>query len=189
MVGFVFLVSACGEVVSVASSCQDYCDRITATCVDEFEQYPSADVCVRYCEERAALPAGREGDETGNSVSCRFTHTGFAEENPPESLATHCGHAGPTGGDLCGSWCTNYCHLALLNCPELFDSEQAFCQSECEAAITAIPVNGGPADTEGDTIQCRLTHLGLAGGEEATRPEHCAAASLDDSTRCVDGGA
>lgn len=185
VLGPVFVGAACSPVTTPSSSCQDYCNLITSTCTGEFEQYPSADVCIRYCEERAALPAGEEDEEEGNTISCRFAHTGYAQENPPQSLSTHCPHAGPTGGDLCGSWCENYCHLALLNCPELFDQERAFCESECEARIEAIPKAGRVNDTEGNTIQCRLNHLGLAGGEEATRLEHCEAARFENSTSCV----
>ena len=47
------------------------------------------------------------GDTTGNTIGCRLYHAGAAAADP----VLHCPHAGPTGGNVCGSWCDNYCQL------------------------------------------------------------------------------
>jgi hypothetical protein len=68
-----------------------------------------------------ALPAGNEGDTTGNSLACRAYHAFAAGMSP----ATHCGHAGPTGGDInpqdqspgpCGEACDSFCTVAVGVC-------------------------------------------------------------------------
>lgn len=185
-IAIVLAAAACGTVSEkVDPTCGEYCEAITATCTGNSSQYASEEVCNIFCRDELAFPVGEPEVQSGNSVNCRLTHTGFASRNPPDSLVTHCPHAGPTGGNTCGTWCENYCHAAVLNCSShLFDGELAECLNVCGAELANVGQDGATGDTSGNTIQCRLTYLALAGGEAGERPDNCAAASFTDSTEC-----
>jgi len=152
-----------------APTCSAYCAKIAMNCTagsgdaGGHAQYMDSASCNTYCTTAAAWPAGMTGDTSGNTIGCRLYHAGAAAADP----TTHCPHAGPTGGDVCGSWCDNYCQLMAKNCTganAVYDA--ATCMSKC----TTIPTSGQPNDTTGNTIQCRIYHLGAA----ATDPVlHC----------------
>jgi len=127
-------------------------------------QYASLAACNAYCTTQAAWTAGTSGDMSGNTVGCRLYHATAAASDP----ATHCPHAGPTGGNVCGSWCENYCQLMAKNCTganAVYDA--ATCMTKCQT----IPTSGMPNDAAGNTVQCRIYHLGAPA---ATDPAmHC----------------
>src|SRR5262249_1940616 len=97
-------------------TCAEYCAKVQMTCGNDDggtnAQYPSAGACQPYCSMVAAWPAGATGAMDGNTVACRSYHAGAAAADP----VVHCPHAGPTGGNLCGTWCENYCYLMAKNC-------------------------------------------------------------------------
>lgn len=159
-------VAADMAVAGGGPTCADYCAKIETTCVDDdggaaFAQYPSTAACLSYCASAAGWPAGMTGATTGNTIACRLYHAGAAAADP----MTHCPHAGPTGGNICGSWCENYCQLMARNCTganSVYDA--ATCMSKC----AMIPTNGAANDSAGNTVQCRITQLGLAASDPAT---------------------
>ncbi len=89
---------------------------VTSSCADDNAQYVDFDDCKHHCVTSAALPLGEIADTDGNSVACRTYHAIVASSDPGNAEAIHCPHAGPSGANVCGSWCENYCHLALTNC-------------------------------------------------------------------------
>jgi hypothetical protein len=152
-----------------APTCSAYCAKIQMNCTAASgdaggnAQYMDAATCNSYCTTAAGWPAGTTGDTSGNTIGCRLYHAGAAAADP----VLHCPHAGPTGGNVCGSYCENYCQLMAKNCTganAVYDA--ATCMSKC----TTIPTSGQVNDTAGNTIQCRIYHLGAA----ATDPVlHC----------------
>ena len=163
-------------------SCADYCTIITANCQGADAQYADADACVAYCETQAALPVGASSDTAGNTVGCRMYHAGVAGMGEP---GVHCPHAGPSGGDVCGTWCDNYCHLSGLNCigDDTLYSDNAECLTGCDA----FAADGAPGDTEGDSVQCRIYHLGVAGSEaDGSAALHCPHGSADGDGVCAE---
>ena len=74
--------------------CPAFCAGIMLTCTGPNEQWASAADCEVDC---GTWPLGTEGDTTGNSLACRGYHLSVAMTDP----ATHCPHAGPTGGGVC----------------------------------------------------------------------------------------
>lgn len=143
-----------------APTCENYCATIQASCTD-VPQYPSEQACVAYCKDFGKIPVGAAEDMSGNTVGCRTYHATVAVLQNNQAL--HCPHAGPSGGDVCGSWCENYCYLAQLNCTgsnQLFADEQT-----CLDTCAQMPANGHANDESGDTIQCRIHFLGLANTE------------------------
>jgi hypothetical protein len=120
----------------VSSDCAAYCAVIAANCAGSNEQYAELPSCMGVC---ATFPPGQDGDTAGNSLACRAYHATAAKMDP----ATHCGHAGPTGGDLnpqdqaagpCGDGCEAFCNTALNVCT---GTNQAFndladCLAQCK---------------------------------------------------------
>jgi hypothetical protein len=161
-----------------ALSCTSYCTTIMDACGDT-PQYANQRGCEDHCTSYAGLPLGNEGEQSGNTVACRLYHATVASATTPE---LHCPHAGPTGGNVCGSWCENYCFLALRNCPMLFgDGGEERCQQECGQ----IPDDGESGDQSGDTVQCRMHYLGLAGTEPPlSAMTFCPAGQPFDSPEC-----
>lgn len=146
-----------------APTCENYCAEIQASCTD-VPQYANESACVAYCKDFGKIPIGTAEDMSGNTVGCRTYHATVAVLQNDQPL--HCPHAGPSGGDVCGTWCENYCHLAMQNCTgsvALYSSDQ-----ECFTACNQIAKDGKANDTSGDTIQCRIHHLGLAATEPPT---------------------
>jgi len=88
------------------------------------------------------------------------------------------------GGVGCGpsfsDECVEYCDLADANCTggaSLFAT-----RSECFEACENYNTGGVDGSTDGDTLQCRLTHLGLAQNAPA---QHCPHAGPDGAGVCV----
>lgn len=153
-----------------APTCAAYCSKIQMNCTagsgdaGSNAQYMDAATCNTYCTMAAAWPAGTAADTSGNTIGCRLYHATAAAAN----ATVHCPHAGPTGGGVCGSYCDNYCQLMAKNCTganAVYDA--ATCMTKC----MTIPTNGQPNDTSGNTIQCRIYHLGAAAADPAL---HCA---------------
>ena len=84
------------------TACSDYCTDIMATCTGDNAQYASNDECLSSCSGFST--AGADGDTSGDTLQCRVYHAGAAESDP----ATHCSHAGPTGGGVCVSAARTY---------------------------------------------------------------------------------
>jgi hypothetical protein len=158
--------------MSGGPTCAAYCAKIATTCTagngdgGDHSQYASTSACMSYCTTNAGWPAGTANATSGNTIACRLYHAGAAASDP----TTHCPHAGPSGGDVCGSWCENYCQLMAKNCTganAVYDA--ATCMTKC----ATIPTNGQPNDTTGNTVQCRIYHLGVAGTDAASATLHC----------------
>src|SRR2546430_1085986 len=94
-----------------APTCADYCAKIAINCTGSDggvvgnAQYASTVACQTYCTTAAGWPAGMKDATSGNTIGCRLYHATAAAADP----VFHCPHAGPTGGNLCGTWCENYC--------------------------------------------------------------------------------
>ncbi len=152
-------------------TCAAYCAKIQMSCTAgdggaSHAQYASTTACTSYCMTNAAWPAGTTADTSGNTIGCRLYHAGAAAADP----TLHCPHAGPSGGNVCGAWCDNYCQLMAKNCTganAVYDA--ATCMTKC----ATIPTNGMPNATSGNSVQCRIYHLGVAGTDAASAMLHC----------------
>ena len=164
-------------------SCEVYCEKISAACTGANAQYKDAKACNSYCSTWAKLPAGKAEAQDGNSVGCRMYHASVAATS--EALAkTHCPHAGPTGGGVCGTWCENYCALAMGNCTG--DNAIYKDAAECATACGTLSDKGVVGDSTGDSLQCRIYHLGVAGSDGDTSAKtHCAHGGKDGGGVCA----
>jgi len=160
-------------------TCAAYCAATQEACTGDNAQYSSEADCLDYCSSVAAFEMGTDDDTTGNTIGCRTYHAGVAAAADPE---IHCAHAGPTGGDACGTWCENYCHLAMTNCAD--DNALYADGAACATACDAFRTDGVVGDATGDTVQCRLYHLGTpAAGDPVT---HCGHGGEIPTDFCVD---
>jgi len=160
-------------------TCAEYCSRLTSTCVLGDVQYGGP---IGSCESYCAMqrwPAGLPGATSGNSLACRITHIGLAEASGGAEHSLHCAHAGPTGGNQCGSWCDNYCSLALQNCTGANGAGLGFTDlPSCLAACASFPSGGAVNAASGNHVQCRIFHAGAAA---STPSPHCGNAQVVSS--------
>lgn len=151
-------------------TCAQYCAKIAMTCTNgdggTHDQYAGAAAqCTQYCSTVAAWPSGTTGQTSGNTIGCRLYHAAAAASDP----TLHCPHAGPTGGNVCGTWCENYCQLMAKNCTganAVYDA--ATCMTKC----ASIPTSGQVNATGGNTVQCRIYHLGAAASNPTVHCPH-----------------
>ncbi len=88
------------------------------------------------------------------------------------------GTGGTTGSALCEDYCNAWFQKACDDAGGEAYSEQSTCMTAC-ASMT----EGTPGASSGDTIACRITHLGLAAQMDAA---HCGHAQENSTGNCVD---
>jgi hypothetical protein len=148
-------------------TCDNYCAYSAQFCPGTFEDNS---VCLNYCYQ---VPEGAWNDTAANTRGCRMYHTVAAYLT---QLPIHCKHAAPSGENYCGSWCEVYCQLALSNCVnanQLFENE-----TQCMTACALFNDKGRATDASGDSVQCRIYHLGVAGTSVNNANEHCPHANV-----------
>jgi len=149
-----------------------------------------------------AMPVGSLADTSGNSLGCRMQYALAAEvaHGSGDEIARRaaCESAALTGGGVCGSFCDNYCDLAIQTCnpvenaaysgSPLFMNSGVPSRGDCEAACATYSedVLAGVSQTEqlfgyGGTVQCRIHHLhaAMVEGQEMSNAYglHCGHAS------------
>lgn len=162
-----------GAAGAPGSPCEHYCTKTLATCTGELEVYPNEDICLALC---ATMQVGEPDDENVDTVYCRLNQA-LAAESTGEPGA-HCPFAGLGGSEVCGDNCDALCSAMLEVCPDEWASRTA-CLSDC-----AMLEDTGGYDTSqnsGNTVQCRIWHVGAA--TQALTP-HCGHAAGADP--CVE---
>ncbi|HEY5949409.1 MAG TPA: hypothetical protein VIV40_28135 [Kofleriaceae bacterium] len=151
-------------------NCQDYCTAILARCTGAVAQYSSMANCVDSC---STFEVGTAGAMMGNTLACRVTHVDLAAASP----TAHCGHAGPSGGTVCGATlCEGFCSIVTAKCPTQFPTSGG-CATICSGFSSVPPYSTA---SSGDSAECRLYHATMA----ATAPgSHCSH-TVDQSTVC-----
>ena len=160
-----------GDTMGALPSCQDYCTAIQANCTAALQQYANMQNCLDSC---ANFMVGALSDTSGNTVGCRLYH---AQQSAGGGASTHCRHAGPGGGGMCGpTICAGFCAIAPNECPTQWPA--GTCSTACAAENVAGNYSTASA---GDSIECRLYHLTMA----ATDPGgHCGHTTPQNSTAC-----
>ncbi|TVR04337.1 MAG: hypothetical protein EA398_02190 [Deltaproteobacteria bacterium] len=172
--------------VTGVPTCSDYCLLVTGEACSDTPQYTNFDVCERTCEQFAGWEAGSFDQGRGNTIGCRMNSIDLAVTNPSES-ALYCDQAGLTGGNVCGSWCDVYCELMERNCANVPNSYLP--PGECSSACAGFRTDGTPGDQRGDSVQCRIYHLTLAGNLAGSAPQdqlHCPHGRAVPNAFCVD---
>ncbi len=145
---------------ATAAECMPYCQMALANCAGMLQLYPDLDSCMKTC---AGFPSGAaDGITAGDSVQCRTYHIGVAAQDP----MLHCNHATDSGGGVCGVPCEVYCDRIAKRCPAT-----APAGAGCMDACNRYPANGQFGAQSGNTVQCRLYHVGLPAATGP--PTHC----------------
>ncbi len=147
--------------------CARYCSEVMKNCSGDVQVYESLPVCLKVCQ---ALPSGKNGERSGNSVNCRLSHAEQAGVLVGEK-ASECPAAGPGGNGVCGENCEGFCTLMAAICP-------ANLSVECGATCPSIEDLGGytSLQTSGKTLQCRLYHVSAATIDAVFHCPHAAGA-------------
>jgi hypothetical protein len=149
-----------------------------ANCTAGNAQYPTMGACMAFC---SSMPQGKPGDLSGDSVECRAYHGGAPSQSMP---ASHCSHAGPTGGDnvvtdsnpgTCGEGCEAFCNMAQATCtgPNQQWAHTVDCLADCK---TFNPIVGSYSITvspSANNFGCRVYHLSAAAAGSAGATTHC----------------
>ena len=179
-----------------------YCDLMSNYCLEEVLH--DEDFCLTFVDNAVpnAISVGSLSDASGNTLGCRIHYALEAETaeaaGDESTRRTACEKAALTGGQTCGSFCENYCDLAIQTCnlsnnveyegTALFMSGGTPSPSACETACAEFPedVLDGVSQTDqlfgyGGTVQCRIHHLQAAVVEGQENPNsyglHCGHAS------------
>jgi len=134
------------------TACENYCQTMSVTCPT---QAAASTPCAGFCS--TINPLGNITDKGQDSVDCRIYHANNANITGD---ATHCLHATPSGGGVCGALCDVYCTLAMSVCtgPLALYGNTSACQTACKVFNSS----GVPGAASGDTLQCRIYHIGAA---------------------------
>lgn len=160
-----------------------YCDLMSSYCPEEVIH--DEEFCLAFLDDAvpSAMAVGTLTDTSGDTLGCRMQYALAAEtaQGAGDETARRgaCENAALTGGQTCGTFCDNYCDLAIQVCnrtnnadytgTDLFMSGASPSRSVCESACAAFSdtVLDGISQTEqlfgyGDTVQCRIHHLQAA---------------------------
>lgn len=77
--------------------------------------------------------------------------------------------------------CSSYCTDMMATCTG--DNAQYESESACLSSCSGFATTGTDGDAAGNTLQCRVYHLGVAASDAAT---HCPHAGADGGGVCVD---
>ncbi len=155
-------------------TCAGYCDAVMLACgsTGTTSQFASKVECTSWCEDLAMWAPGKASDKAGNTVGCRTYHATLAKTDATAAVI-HCPHSGKTGGNVCGTWCDNYCGVSQMNCKQsLGYADNAACAVACAGAPAAKS-----ADNTGYTLQCMI----VQGGLSANDPTMCSSLTIGGS--------
>jgi hypothetical protein len=140
----------------MAATCSDYCATIQTNCTGANLMYGGTTTCMDVC---AKFSAGTVGSTTGNSLECRYYHSGLAAGG---GANTHCRHAGPGGDNQCGADCEGFCTIVLASCTganQQYGGSLSSCMSACAGYATSPAYVSGAS---GNNLACRLYHATIA---------------------------
>jgi hypothetical protein len=140
--------------------CASYCTAIIANCTTANLQFGDMGTCMASCND---FPKGALADMGGDTLGCRLNHAMLAHSDP----ATHCVHAGPSGGGVCGTPCMGFCDITVAACPTAYANATA-CGTAC-AQFPATPAFTANVQS-GNSASCRIYHATAA---SVTPDPHC----------------
>jgi len=169
-----------------AKVCTSYCNTIGVCTAAPVQQYPSTSQCNSYCLQGIVYEQPSTNPSLSDTLTCRNYHAGLAAA-PNASLTTHCPHAGPSGGGVCGSNCQAYCGAMNAFCggANLNSQDNILTYSTCMSLCGDLPVDSQKYSTSvtgSDSIMCRLYHV--ANNAINIPNTHCPHASLSGGSVC-----
>eukprot|EP00040_Diaphanoeca_grandis_P019366 m.102203 g.102203 ORF g.102203 m.102203 type:complete len:2059 (-) comp27392_c1_seq4:256-6432(-) len=168
--------SVSGGGVCVGATVEAFCESFVDTCTSG--DWTSASECVK---DAAALVQGEDGAFTGSTLECRAYHLGVARKG---AANVHCPHADKSGGGVCAGNPTvaEYCSELFATCDGAGFASGYDSEDDCVAKASSL-ISGQAGATGGNTLACRVYHLGIAKSVDAA--VHCPHASMDGGGVCA----
>ena len=141
---------------------------MSTNCTAANQQFVDSTACAAVC---ATYTPGMSGATGGDTLGCREYHAGLAASNP----VVHCPHASLLGGGVCAvDNCTSFCDAGLALCTgaNAAYASKAACMTAC-AGYTYNTGEAITADTDKNTLNCRVYHLQLATEGGTSLSVHC----------------
>jgi hypothetical protein len=166
---------------------QHYCDVLQYNCQSSTTlQYADAAQCLNVAQNFITNLNGTDAvndTNTKNSLGCREYHAQASKAN----AAVHCQHAGPSGGNVCGTFAQSWGIMAAAK-PCNDTGVQSLIAQVGETLLNKlIPV--GPSapyskflDNVNNSQTCRIYHLGVATIDSS----HCSHGSVEGGQSCGD---
>jgi len=164
-----------GNEVCGSDTCVNYCQQVGTTCPQDYADYAT---CLGYCNANIVQRLGGFNTTGDDSLGCRLYHNSAV----PVLGQAHCAHADPSGGGVCGSYCTVYCDLIQANC--VGSNVQYPDTPTCMSACAQMPSSAPDGSTAGDSVQCRIYHAGVAGNPISNAKVHCPHAGQNGAGVC-----
>lgn len=177
----------------IMPSAAHYCDLLESNCMTAASQQfadkaQCLNVAAGYVNDMGMRDA--RASNTGNNLGCREYHAVAAMTDKK-----HCGHAGPTGGNACGTtvqaWSTL---LAASPCADNTVSNvvKIVAPTTVNNAVPTgyvtegvnTPIYNYNLDKSGNTQACRIYHLSVASAGGATATTHCPHGTLSGGGAC-----
>lgn len=161
------------------AECKAYCDQLDESCnpMTGNAAFATKDYCPGVCSH---MQRTKDKSKTGNTFDCRVEQADHARAVGVIDNGNECKAAGAGGDGTCGTNCESYCQLYAEICaafPALQRNDT--CVTECEAlAVDATKNAAASFNPGGDTLQCRLAHMGAATISESTAMTHCPHAAI-----------
>jgi len=171
----------------VAPDKQHYCDVLQYNCNSMTTlQYADPTQCLAVAQnyiDYVNSTSDAVGASGANSLGCREYHAQASKQNP----AVHCEHAGPSGGNQCGTFAGSWGIMAAV-APCNDTSVNSLISQVGEPLVNMmVPIGNSMAyskylDTVNNSQVCRIYHLGVATGA----PSHCVHGAIHGGATCGD---
>jgi hypothetical protein len=132
--------------------------------------------------------AGGGPSSGGVTASGGATATGGTKASGGTSSSGGAASGGTDGGDspdASTSLCDQYCDLEETSCGFTGANKQFDNRAACDTACAAYPATGQTGATGGDTVQCRIYHVTVAGESAANATTHCPHTGVTPTGFCV----
>lgn len=116
--------------------------------------------------------AGCSGDDTRDGGSDAASDVTTAHDSGGNDAAGNDAGGNDAGGDAAALDCTTYCSTIQQVCNGT-TNQQYIDNATCMSMCTGIPNDAGAGATSGDSLACRMYHLGLAAQSSSNADVHC----------------
>jgi len=163
----------CSRGLNGGDVCGTYCENYCFARTVSGGSACAEDIGIQQCMDRCSYhPSTDTGNDLpgemhatgGDSVQCRIYHAAAAFLLDD---SVHCVHSSFEGGNVCGTYCDNYCNYQDTVC----DGSAYFAdETQCQRACAAMN-DGLDGATDGASVNCRLYHISVAA--TLSDPVHC----------------
>jgi len=169
----------------VTVSATRYCEDLQYQCKAPNAQFGDIDQCLKVAASYPTSAADDARRTSGHTLGCRQYHARASQSLP----GTHCQHAGPSGGGVCGSareaWGTMFaaspCNNSHVQTFLGFYSNSTIPDALVPSGFSATTPYSVTFDTNQNTQACRIYHLSVAATSPVT---HCIHGSVSGGGAC-----